>query len=111
MTNPDLPFVWVGSSQCDLRAMPLRVRRDIGQALHAMHHGVTDPAVRPVRTYRPEDPIMAVVRRYRRVTHQAVFALFDDTVWVLRGYPEQSKATLPESRPRRTAARPARRRR
>jgi phage-related protein len=111
MTNPDLPFVWVGASQCDLRAMPLCVRRDIGQALHAMHQGVTDPAVRPVRTYRREDPIMEVSRRYRRVTHRVVFALYDNAVWVLRGYPEQSKAALPEPRPRRAGARPARRRR
>jgi phage-related protein len=111
MTNPDLPFVWVGSSQRDLQAMPLRVRRDIGQALHAIRQGVTDPAVRPVRTYRREDIVMVVIRRYRRVTHAALFALCEDTVWVLRGRPEQARAVLAESRPRRAGVRPARRRR
>jgi phage-related protein len=109
MTNPDLPFVWVGSSQRDLRAMPQCVRRDIGQALHAVQQGMTDPAARPTRTYRGEPP-MEIVRRYRSVTHRAVYAIYDDAVWVLRGYPELTPAV---SRPKqkRTGARPARQRR
>jgi phage-related protein len=98
MTNPNRPFVWIGSSQSDLRAMPQRVRRDIGQALYAVQQGVTDPAARPLRTYR-EEPVMEIVKRYRSVTHRALYSRFDDAVYVLRAYPTES--TSANSKPNR----------
>jgi phage-related protein len=42
------PIVWMGSSRIDLRQFPARVRGDIGKALYAAQHGVTDPAVKPL---------------------------------------------------------------
>jgi phage-related protein len=95
MTNPDRPFVWVGSTQSDLLAMPQQVRRDIGQALYAMQQGVTDPAARPVRTYRRE-LILEVVQRYRRVSHSAVYQPLESAVWVLRASPREADAATPE---------------
>jgi phage-related protein len=108
MTNPDLPFVYVGTSRSNLLAMPPRVRRDIGQALHAVQHGVTDPAAKPLRTYRGEPP-MEIARRYRSVWHRAQYAIYDNAVWVLRGYPETSE-TVSKPEAKRTGARLARRR-
>jgi phage-related protein len=99
MTNPDEPFVWIGSTQGDLLAMPPRVRRDIGHALHAFQQGMIDPAAQPTRTSRGAPPILAVIKRYRNVKHHAHFSRYDDAVWVLRAYPAQSDAAASKAQP------------
>jgi phage-related protein len=100
MTKPDVPFVWMGSTRRDLLAMSPRVRRDIGQALHAFQQGITDPAARPVRTYRGE-LILEIAKRYRNVKHSALYRRFDDAVWVLRAYPNGSDSAISKPKPNR----------
>ncbi len=76
-------IVWIGSSRRDLRAMPQKVRRDIGQAFYAAQQGMTDPAAKPMKGFGGTR-VMEIVEPYRTDTYRGVYtAQFDDIVYVL----------------------------
>lgn len=88
------PVVWMGSSRDDLRAMPQRVRRDIGQALYAAQQGTTDPAAKPLQGFGGAR-VMEIVERYRTDAYRAVYtAYFETAVYVLHVFQKKSKSGI-----------------
>jgi phage-related protein len=91
MTVPLKPVVWLGSSRQDLRACPLQVRRDIGQALYAAQQGGTDPAAKPLSGFGNRQ-VFEIVERYRTDAYRAVYTVqFRDVLYVLHVFQKKSK--------------------
>jgi phage-related protein len=85
------PVVWVGSSRRDLRAMPEKVRRNIGQALYTAQQGDTDPAAKPLKGFGGSR-VMEIVERDRSGTYRAVYTVqFEDVIYVLHVFQKKSK--------------------
>ena len=72
MANTLKPAVWMGASRRELRAMPLQVRRDIGQALYAAQQGEKDPAAKPLRDFGGST-VLEIVADYRTDTYRIAF--------------------------------------
>ncbi len=88
------PVLWIGSSRPNLRAMPERVRRDIGQALYAAQRGITDPAAKPLKGFGGAR-VMEIVERYRTDAYRAVYtAHFENAVYVLHVFQKKSKSGI-----------------
>lgn len=66
------PVFWMGSTREDLRAFPLQVCREIGQALYAAQQGDTDPAAKPLKGFGGAS-VMEIVNRYDTDTYRAVY--------------------------------------
>ena len=91
MTEAVKPVFWIGSSRDDLRAMPDRVRRDIGQALYTAQQGATDPAAKPLKGFGGAR-VMEVVERDRSGAYRAVYtAQFGDAIYVLHVFQKKAK--------------------
>ncbi len=85
------PVVWMGSSRRDLRAMPLQVRRDIGQALYAAQQGEMDPAAKPLRGFGGST-VLEIVADYRTDTYRGVYTVqFREIIYVLHVFQKKSK--------------------
>ena len=85
------PVIWIGSSRRDLRAIPERVRRDIGQALYTAQHGETDPAAKPLKGFGGAR-VMEIVERDRSGAYRAVYTVhFAGAVYVLHVFQKKSK--------------------
>lgn len=86
--------MWIGSSQRDLREMPSQVRRDVGFALYAAQHGITDPAAKPLKGFGGTR-VMEIVARFRTGAYRAVYmAQFEDAVYVLHVFQKKSKSGI-----------------
>jgi phage-related protein len=86
------PTIWIGSSRRDLRAMPLEVRRNIGQALYTAQQGMTDPAAKPLKGF-VGTRVMEVVERYRGDAYRAVYTTqFSDVIYSPACVPKEVKA-------------------
>lgn len=91
MTDAIKPVIWIGSSLRDLRAMPDRVRRDIGQALYTAQQGETDPAAKPLKGFGGAR-VMEIVERAASGAYRAVYTVqFADAVYVLHVFQKKSK--------------------
>ncbi len=85
------PVIWIGSSRRDLRALPERVRQDIGQALYTAQRGETDPAAKPLKGFGGAR-VMEIVERDASGAYRAVYtAQFADVVYVLHVFQKKSK--------------------
>ena len=83
--------IWIGSSRRDLRGLPERVRRDIGQALYTAQRGETDPAAKPLKGFGGAR-VMEIVERDPSGAYRAVYtAQFADVVYVLHVFQKKSK--------------------
>jgi phage-related protein len=99
MTNDIRPLHWIGSSRRDLRAMPKRVRQDIGQALYAAQQGETDPAAKPLKGFGGSR-VMEIVERYRGDAYRAVYtAQLGEIVYVLHVFQKKSKSGIATPKP------------
>ncbi|HEY3196385.1 MAG TPA: type II toxin-antitoxin system RelE/ParE family toxin [Nitrospirales bacterium] len=74
-------MVWVGPSRRDLRALPKRVRSDIGQGLYTPQMGETDPAAKPLKGFGGAS-VMEIIE----YTVQ-----FADVIYVLHPFQKKSK--------------------
>jgi len=93
------PVVWIGSSREDLRAMPLQVRRDIGQALYTAQQGDTDPAAKPLKGFGGAR-VMEIVERHRGDAFRAVYtANFVEAIYVLHVFQKKSKHGIAMPKP------------
>jgi phage-related protein len=93
------PLIWIGSSRRDLRAMPKKVRQDIGQALYAAQRGETDPAAKPLKGFGGWR-VMEVVERYSGDAYRAVYtAQFGEAVYVLHVFQKKSKSGIATPKP------------
>lgn len=85
------PVVWIGSSRRDLRAMPLQVRRDIGQALYAAQCGETDPAAKPLKGFGGSS-VLEIITDYQTDTYRGVYTVqFRGLIYVLHVFQKKSK--------------------
>ena len=90
---------WIASSRDDLRAMPQRVRRDIGQALYTAQQGETDPAAKPLKGFGGTR-VMEIVERYRGDAYRAVYtAHFADAIYVLHVFQKKSTRGIATPKP------------
>jgi phage-related protein len=93
------PVVWIGSSRDDLREMPQRACRDIGQALYTAQQGESDPAAKPLRGFGGAR-VMEIVERYRTDAYRAIYTVqFADAIYVLHVF--QKKSTRGIATPKR----------
>lgn len=93
------PVRWIGSSRKDIRAFPLKVRRDIGQALFTAQMGDIDPAAKPLKGFGGSR-VLEIVAPYSGDTWRAVYTVqFADVVYVLHAF--QKKSTSGSSTPKR----------
>ena len=97
--SPMKPVVWMGSSRDDLRAMPQRVRRDIGQALYTAQQGETDPAAKPLKGFGGAR-VMEIVERHRGDAYRAVYTVqFAEAIYVLHVFQKKSKRGIATPKP------------
>jgi phage-related protein len=93
------PVIWIGSSRRDLRAMPKKVRQDIGKALYAAQQGETDPAAKPLKGFGGSR-VMEIVERYKGDAYRAVYtAQFGEAVYVLHAFQKKSKSGIATPKP------------
>lgn len=93
------PVVWMGSSRDDLRAMPQRVRRDIGQALYTAQQGETDPAAKPLKGFGGAR-VMEIVERHRGDAYRAAYTVqFAEAIYVLHVFQKKSKRDIATPKP------------
>jgi phage-related protein len=93
------PVIWIGSSRHDLRAMPLEVRKNIGQALYTAQQGMTDPAAKPLRGFIGTR-VMEIVERYRTDAYRAVYTVqFSDAIYDLHVFQKKSKRGIATPKP------------
>lgn len=86
--------VWLGSSRRDLRALPERVRRDIGQALYTAQQGMNDPAAKPLKGFGGAR-VMEIVEHDRGGTYRGVYtAHFAGVIYVLHVFQKKSKQRI-----------------
>lgn len=86
------PVVWIGSSRRDLRAMPLLVRRDIGQALYAAQRGETDPAAKALKGFGGSK-VFEIREDYQTDTYRGVYTVqFRGVIYVLHVFQKKSKS-------------------
>ena len=85
------PVFWAGSSRDDLRAFPVEVRRDIGQALYSAQHGGRDPAAKPLKGFGGTS-VMEIVDRHDTDTYRAVYTTeLAGAIYVLHAFQKKSK--------------------
>lgn len=85
------PVAWIRSSRRDLRAMPLQVRRDIGQALYAAQRGEMDPAAKPLKGFGGSK-VLEIVDDYQTNTYRGVYTVqFREMIYVLHVFQKKSK--------------------
>ena len=90
MGNLLKPVHWVESSRKDLRAFPIAVRRNIGQALYAAQRGEEDPSVKPLRGFGSAAG-KAIVDRHQTDTYRAVYTVhFQGVIYVLHAFQKKS---------------------
>jgi phage-related protein len=84
------PVRWVGTSRRDLRALPLAVRREIGQALFTAQQGKTDPAAKPLKGFGGAS-VMEIVAPYRGDAWRAIYTVkFQEVIYVLHVFQKKS---------------------
>ena len=83
--------IWIGSSRKDLKGFPIRVRRDIGQALYTAQQGETDPTAKSFKGFSGAS-VMEIVERYNTNTYRAVYTTkFARTLYILHAFQKKSK--------------------
>jgi len=88
------PVRWVGSAQKDMRAFPVEVRRDFGQALYAAQKGETDPAAKPLKGFGGH-AVMEIVAPFDGNTWRTVYTVrFQGVVYVLHAFQKKSKSGI-----------------
>lgn len=91
MAEPLKPVVWIGSSRRDLRALPLLVRRAVGQALYAAQRGETDPAAAAQKGFGGSK-VFAIKEDHQTNTYRAVYTVqFRGVIYVLHVFQKKSK--------------------
>lgn len=88
--QPKKPIIWMGSSRSDLAAMPDRVKKDFGGALHGIQEGRTPADAKPLK-----GKIRGAVQLsedHDGETYRAVYTLeLEDCVYVLHCFHKKSK--------------------
>jgi phage-related protein len=90
MERKPKPVIWLGSSRKDLKAFPIKVRADIGQALYTAQMGETDPAATPLKGFGGTR-VMEIIDRHDTNTYRAVYtAQFAGLIYVLHAFQKKS---------------------
>jgi phage-related protein len=92
MNPPDRkPLYWIASSRKDLKAMPERVRKNVGTALLDVQHGEKPADARPLRGFGGAG-VLEIVDDYQTDTYRAVYTVdFPGAVYVLHAFQKKAK--------------------
>jgi phage-related protein len=90
-SSPMRPLLWIGSSQKDLKGMPIDVKKEIGHSLRDIQKGRDPGNTKPFK-YLGESGISEVVVDEREGTFRAVYTVeFKDVIAVLHVFQKKSK--------------------
>jgi phage-related protein len=85
------PIVWMGSSRSDLSAMPEKVRKDFGGALHGIQEGRTPPDAKHLKGKIKN--AVQLSEDHDSETWRAVYTVeLAETVYVLHCFQKKSKS-------------------
>ena len=88
---PRKPITWMGSCRKDLTAMPVAVKKDFGDALHAVQDGRTPDGVKPLKG--KAKGAMQLSEDHDGETYRAVYTVeLEDAVYVLHCFRRGRKA-------------------
>ena len=91
MAEGEKPLVWIGSSKKTLMALPARVRRFFGHALHFAQHGERHAAAKALKGFGGAG-VLEVVENDGGGTYRAVYTVkFEGAVFVLHCFEKKSK--------------------
>jgi len=81
---------WVGSARRDLKALPAKVREEVGQALYEVQLGLIPWCAKPLKRFG--FGVMEIKNNYNTNTYRAVYAFkLSDVVYVLHVFQKKSK--------------------
>lgn len=90
-TSPLRPLIWIGSSQRDLRSMPVEVKKEFGHSLRDIQKGRDPGNTKPLR-HLGESGVLEIVVDERAGTFRAVYTVeFKDAIAVLHVFHKKSK--------------------
>lgn len=85
------PIVWMGSARRDLSAMPDKVRKNFGGALHAVQEGRSPEDGKPLKG--KARGAVQLSDDYDGDTYRAVYTIeLEETVYVLHCFQKKSKS-------------------
>ena len=88
------PVRWIASSKDDLSALPVDVRRDIGQALYVAQCGDKHADAKALKGFGGAG-VLEVVARHDGDTFRAVYTVrFAEVIYVLHAFQKKSKTGI-----------------
>jgi phage-related protein len=85
------PIFWIGSSKDDLRAMPAKVRDEIGHALYQAQKGGKSEKAKPFKGFGSA-AVLEIVEDDISGTYRAVYTVkFKGAIFVLHVFQKKSK--------------------
>lgn len=88
------PLEWLGSSKKDLMALPERVRRFFGHALHFAQQGEKHDAAKPLKGFGGAG-VVEIVENDEGGTYRAVYTVrYVEVVFVLHCFHKKSKSGI-----------------
>ena len=99
MSNDEKPLIWIGGSRKDLAAMPRRVQREFGYALHLAQIGSRHAGAKVLRGFGSAG-VLEVVENFATDTYRAVYTVrFSRAVYVLHCFKKKSAKGVETPRP------------
>lgn len=91
MKTKERPLIWIGSSKKDLIALPLRVRKLFGHALHVAQHGERHEIAKVLKGFGHAG-VLELVEDDAGSTYRAVYTVkFEEAIFVLHCFQKKSK--------------------
>lgn len=91
MTAKERPLLWIGSSKKDLLALPTKIRKFFGHALHFAQCGEQHEAAKTLKGFGGGS-VLEVVETSADGTYRAVYTVkFEEAVFVLHCFQKKSK--------------------
>lgn len=83
--------VWVGSSRKDLRAFPVTVQKEVGDALQQVQQGFKPLSAKPLSGFHGAG-VLEIRENYDGSTYRAVYTVrFAERVYVLHAFQKKSR--------------------
>lgn len=85
------PLAWVGSSKRDLIALPTKVRKFFGHALHFAQHGEQHQAAKVLKGFGGAG-VLEIIEDDQGGTYRAIYTVkFSEAIFVLHVFQKKSK--------------------
>ena len=77
------PVIWVGPTRRDIQALPIEVKRDLGNALGEAQKGNKHPSVKPLLGFGGAS-VLEIVSNFATDAYRAVYTVrFEEAIYVL----------------------------